>query len=1150
MASSTWRSARTSRISFGADSDLSSFLVQEVCKKGNVDVFVDRTLRFSEAGIYITDVKTPSNVGLLKFVDIESIECNFAQKSYSVVVARKQENSQEVFIFPNIHLRQQFCLIALSKCETIKYMDGRDAFDKGRGVHVHRNAFVSGRPCELHVYAATGILAVKESRSKKMYPLTQKSQMEIVGTKCGINGHSVSLLVGGEQTPLIFTFSSACARDAFINHARIWKYLPDRTALQKEGWRGIGSNYRELRVHTSTFNAAATKPPDDLDKLSPMMPRTGIDIYAVGFQECKYFKEWFSAVERHLSCNDHGRFKTIAAPGMWGIRLFIIVKEELLVHISHITNDIQACGKFDVMGNKGAVGCGFHIFESNSLAFVSSHLAARAERVSSRQKNYKKICSKMNIGGNHDNTDFIHCFDHVFWMGDLNYRVDMGSMGTAREFSKAVALAKQNRHTDLVAFDQLNVTMHSSLGPFSNFEEGNIEFPPTYRLVRGSHLEYSNKRCQNPSYTDRILWKSRPSLQGAVELLNYDADHTALQVSDHRPVFADFTVRTQLPFIRNTSNGVASNGVARNAGAAKQNSPSWIQIEFEDIEFMPTDVVELVDEALELFAGGGDSNDDEQDEAIKFFKSEEDLSELCKVAIDDSSTPSSTFVDTTNADKDTNGVNVPNLSEKEVEWLRQQGGVDYLKTNDLMPRKDGLMRRRSVDLPSHLVKVSSMNIEERSKNEEISSSVRKRGLSSPLIPFRSGGSPGIPCKRDSSRLASVPWLHSRSFKKLRKASLISSVALTKALVQTAQGKKSSRNGKLPPSFHLQFESPILEESSYSAENMDTETWAWQGNLIPILHTYITDIDYISSQHIVVSMGSVNKHGIFTPEHGFAEIPLSIINKDETFQDFHQIVMKDGMYIGNLAGRIKMKFIRGLEDIEKVLGDSEAASVLSNLNLTRSASFRGRPSMRSRTRSGESVAGELSHRFANLSSVTELEDVSEVVDYYVDDDDDDDDVEEDEEEEDAKDAIDSADIKTEGKNSLVTVEEETTEEIPVSKKKIDTADSGTAVGYGVSEPGKDGLGILHQFDRLKLDDKIQALRKMIVSVSSESIADSCLNAIEKCQKDELKEKIMSISGKHRSLRRPPRMSTFERKIKGAVPPPPPGEGAAPPPPQSK
>ena len=33
MASSTWRSARTSRISFGADSDLSSFLVQEVCKK-------------------------------------------------------------------------------------------------------------------------------------------------------------------------------------------------------------------------------------------------------------------------------------------------------------------------------------------------------------------------------------------------------------------------------------------------------------------------------------------------------------------------------------------------------------------------------------------------------------------------------------------------------------------------------------------------------------------------------------------------------------------------------------------------------------------------------------------------------------------------------------------------------------------------------------------------------------------------------------------------------------------------------------------------------------------------------------------------------------------------------------------------------------
>ena len=57
---------------------------------------------------------------------------------------------------------------------------------------------------------------------------------------------------------------------------------------------------------------------------------------------------------------------------------------------------------------------------------------------------------------------------------------------------------------------------------FAHFHEGAIDWAPTYRMLKGE-LGYSNKRNQNPSYCDRILWKT--SLPSDIELMEYRGVH-------------------------------------------------------------------------------------------------------------------------------------------------------------------------------------------------------------------------------------------------------------------------------------------------------------------------------------------------------------------------------------------------------------------------------------------------------------------------------------------------------------------------------------------------------------------------------------------------------------------------------------------------
>lgn len=83
------------------------------------------------------------------------------------------------------------------------------------------------------------------------------------------------------------------------------------------------------------------------------------------------------------------------------------------------------------MGNKGAAAVAFTLDGTTRVCFISSHLAARAERCRKREENYQEICAGMKklrrVPG--DPIEWIHACNHIFFLGDLNFRIDMGTHG-------------------------------------------------------------------------------------------------------------------------------------------------------------------------------------------------------------------------------------------------------------------------------------------------------------------------------------------------------------------------------------------------------------------------------------------------------------------------------------------------------------------------------------------------------------------------------------------------------------------------------------------------------------------------------------------------------------------------------------------------
>jgi hypothetical protein len=100
-----------------------------------------------------------------------------------------------------------------------------------------------------------------------------------------------------------------------------------------------------------------------------------------------------------------------------------------------------------------------------------------------------------------------------------------------------VSMIKKKQYKELFEFDQLTAERKKK-NVFYGFQEGAYNFPPTFKVERGTEdLEYNAKR--SPAWTDRILWRSFPGFVAKQTELRSSLDVTT---SDHKPVSAVFAM--------------------------------------------------------------------------------------------------------------------------------------------------------------------------------------------------------------------------------------------------------------------------------------------------------------------------------------------------------------------------------------------------------------------------------------------------------------------------------------------------------------------------------------------------------------------------------------------------------------------------------
>ncbi|KAH8276379.1 hypothetical protein KR026_009108 [Drosophila bipectinata] len=289
--------------------------------------------------------------------------------------------------------------------------------------------------------------------------------------------------------------------------------------------------YQDTRIYCATWNVNNKQCLNGSDSLRSWLSRSEQppDIYAIGIQELYVpAKNMLSSTEAAADAQWIQTMINSMYPGveysilksyrMMAVFLIVIVREPLKQQILNVRCHHVTRGIFNALGNKGGVGISLQLNEGN-ICFINSHLAAHSGQKAVRNQDYQGIVAGMNF----EYGRTINDHDHIFWLGDLNYRLK------EREPQPGPLTDPQL----LLIDDELREEM-SNNQCFVGYSEGDINFQPTYKFEPNTD-NYDMKRL--PSYCDRILWKGT-----RIDLLEYNSIMEIRQ-SDHKPVYGVFHVK-------------------------------------------------------------------------------------------------------------------------------------------------------------------------------------------------------------------------------------------------------------------------------------------------------------------------------------------------------------------------------------------------------------------------------------------------------------------------------------------------------------------------------------------------------------------------------------------------------------------------------
>jgi hypothetical protein len=295
--------------------------------------------------------------------------------------------------------------------------------------------------------------------------------------------------------------------------------------------------------------AGTTSPEKPAKAASPSSsPSASPDATASGGAACQFAwltNLWEVGITEHLGKD----WAVVDHSNLGQMKLMVLARTTSGHACTGVTRAKSACGIGGVVPNKGGILTGFHI-RNTYLGFMSAHLAAHMEHWATRDANYAEILRETMHAGPRD-LDAAVQFDHLFWVGDLNYRVDRDhgrpkdQHHTKEENWAAVKqLIDDKDYAAILQHDQLH---HSRArgSAWVGFEEADIAFDPTFKVERSvGPGQYKAKRV--PAFCDRVLWRSAPHTQGNVECTMYKGV-PLVSTSDHKPVIADVRIKVSTP---------------------------------------------------------------------------------------------------------------------------------------------------------------------------------------------------------------------------------------------------------------------------------------------------------------------------------------------------------------------------------------------------------------------------------------------------------------------------------------------------------------------------------------------------------------------------------------------------------------------------
>ncbi|KAM6959012.1 inositol polyphosphate 5-phosphatase Ka [Aplochiton taeniatus] len=319
-----------------------------------------------------------------------------------------------------------------------------------------------------------------------------------------------------------------------------------------------------------TWNVSTADPPDDLSSLLHLNSPKHPDLYVIGLQEVysgpvRFISDMvFDDPWSHMlmsSLSPRGYLK-VSSVRLQGLLLLVFSK---LSHVPFI-RDIQATytrtGIFGYWGNKGGVSVRLS-FYGHMMCFLNCHLTAHMDYASERVDEFEHILDTQRF--HPDKTP--QPIDHrlLFWFGDLNFRIQDHGMHFLR------SCINSHSYNLLWSKDQLTM-MKKKEALLQEFEEGPLDFQPTYKFDKFSDNYDSSGKKRKPAWTDRVLWRVKPKAPPPQESsdsgldeenssTNQEEEEFPLKVkqdsyssmmeygiSDHKPVISLFTLELRKVF--------------------------------------------------------------------------------------------------------------------------------------------------------------------------------------------------------------------------------------------------------------------------------------------------------------------------------------------------------------------------------------------------------------------------------------------------------------------------------------------------------------------------------------------------------------------------------------------------------------------------